>query len=609
MARDPRYAFVQADIADRDAVRTVFREHTPTAVVNFAAETHVDRSIDDPGAFVRTNVIGTFELLEAARRHVAGLGAPARAAFRFLHVSTDEVYGTLGATGLFSETTAYAPNSPYAASKAAADHFVRAYQETYALPVLITNCSNNYGPYQFPEKLIPLMILNAHEGRPLPIYGDGGNVRDWLFVEDHCAGILLVLQRGRLGEKYNIGGGKRAHQPRGRRPDLRRPRGRAPGGDERGARLARHPKLRRSQDLRPRPSRPRPPLRHRRHEDPRGAGLAPAPRLRGRNRPHGALVPRTTRRGASRSSRAATGASGSGSERADEGNHPRGGHGLAPLPADARRQQAARPHLRQADDLLPALDADAGGDPRRPRDHDAPRAGELPPPPRRRQRPRDPHLATRPSRSPRGSPRRSSSAATFIGSDGVALALGDNIFYGDSLPAMLRRAATRGAGATVFAYRVRDPERYGVVEFDAAGRAVTIEEKPARPTLPLRRHGALLLRQPRRRRGRGPPALEARRARDHRREPRVPRLGRPPRRDPRPRDGVARHRHPRVAPPGLHLHPGHRAAPGAEGRLPRGGGLQHGLHHAATTCCGSRGPWTRTTTASTSSASSRRSGA
>jgi dTDP-glucose 4,6-dehydratase len=201
-----RYAFVEADIADREAVRALFREHRPAAVVNFAAETHVDRSIDDPFSFVRTNVTGTFELLEAARlflREEPG----AAAGFRFLHVSTDEVYGTLGATGAFSETTAYAPNSPYAASKAGADHLVRAYHETYRLPVLLTNCSNNYGPHQFPEKLIPLMILNAVEGKSLPIYGDGGNVRDWLFVEDHCEGILLVLRRSTPGGKYNIGGG------------------------------------------------------------------------------------------------------------------------------------------------------------------------------------------------------------------------------------------------------------------------------------------------------------------------------------------------------------------------------------------------------------------
>jgi dTDP-glucose 4,6-dehydratase len=195
-----RYAFVQADIADREAVRAAFRAHRPDAVVNFAAETHVDRSIDGPGAFVRTNLVGTFELLEAAR-------ASAGEGFRFLHVSTDEVYGTLGPEGAFSETTPYAPNSPYAASKAGADHLVRAWGETYRLPVLITNCSNNYGPYQFPEKLIPLMTLNAIEGRPLPIYGDGGNVRDWLYVEDHCEGILLALEKGRPGGKYNIGGG------------------------------------------------------------------------------------------------------------------------------------------------------------------------------------------------------------------------------------------------------------------------------------------------------------------------------------------------------------------------------------------------------------------
>jgi dTDP-glucose 4,6-dehydratase len=204
---DPRFAFVRADIADRDALDAALSAHRPDAIVNFAAETHVDRSIDGPRAFVQTNIVGAFELLEAARRHVAALDPAARARFRLLHVSTDEVYGSLGATGAFSETTAYAPSSPYAASKAAADHLARAYHETYRLPVLITNCSNNYGPYQYPEKLIPLMIRNAVEGRPLPIYGDGGNVRDWLYVEDHCAGILAVLERGRPGEKYNIGGG------------------------------------------------------------------------------------------------------------------------------------------------------------------------------------------------------------------------------------------------------------------------------------------------------------------------------------------------------------------------------------------------------------------
>jgi dTDP-glucose 4,6-dehydratase len=206
VASHPRYAFVKADIADRRAVEEVFRSYAPTWVVNFAAESHVDRSIDGPRPFLQTNVGGAFELLEGARRHHATLEGAERERFRFLHVSTDEVYGTLGSDGLFTETTPYAPNSPYSASKAAADHFVRAYHETFALPVLLTNCSNNYGPYQFPEKLIPLMILNAIEARPLPIYGDGSNVRDWLYVEDHCAGILLVLQRGKVGEKYNIGG-------------------------------------------------------------------------------------------------------------------------------------------------------------------------------------------------------------------------------------------------------------------------------------------------------------------------------------------------------------------------------------------------------------------
>lgn len=206
VSRHPHFAFLKTDIANRSAMDAVYREHRPTWVVNFAAETHVDRSIDGPRAFLHTNVIGTFELLDAARVYVAGLDGAAQSQFRFLHVSTDEVYGTLGGTGAFTEATPYAPNSPYSASKAAADHFVRAYHETYGLPALITNCSNNYGPYQFPEKLIPLTLLNAAEGKPLPIYGDGLNVRDWLHVEDHCEGILRVLQRGRVGEKYNFGG-------------------------------------------------------------------------------------------------------------------------------------------------------------------------------------------------------------------------------------------------------------------------------------------------------------------------------------------------------------------------------------------------------------------
>lgn len=206
VAQHPRFAFIQADIADRVAVEQIYREYRPSSVLNFAAESHVDRSIDGPGVFIRTNINGTFELLDAARTYLAQAETSLRERFRFLHVSTDEVYGTLGSTGLFSEETLYAPNSPYAASKASADHLVRAYHETYKLPTLITNCSNNYGPYQFPEKLIPLMLLNAIEGKLLPVYGDGGNVRDWLFVEDHCEGILQVLQRGRVGEKYNIGG-------------------------------------------------------------------------------------------------------------------------------------------------------------------------------------------------------------------------------------------------------------------------------------------------------------------------------------------------------------------------------------------------------------------
>jgi dTDP-glucose 4,6-dehydratase len=206
LRQHPRLAFVHGDIADASAVAGVFREWAPDAVLNLAAESHVDRSIDGPRPFLLTNTVGAFELLEASRRYLAE--DPARAhTFRFLHVSTDEVFGSLGETGTFSETTPYAPNSPYAATKAAADHLVRAYHETFGLPTLVTNCSNNFGPYQFPEKLVPLMLLNALEGKDLPVYGDGGNVRDWLYVEDHCAGILRVLEAGRPGQSYNLGGG------------------------------------------------------------------------------------------------------------------------------------------------------------------------------------------------------------------------------------------------------------------------------------------------------------------------------------------------------------------------------------------------------------------
>ncbi|WP_256646667.1 dTDP-glucose 4,6-dehydratase [Thermomonas paludicola] len=203
---DPNHVFVHGDIGDRALVARLLAEYQPQAVLNFAAESHVDRSIDGPAAFIQTNVVGTLALLESVRDHWKSLQDEAKDAFRFLHVSTDEVYGTLGETGLFTETTPYAPNSPYSASKAASDHLVRAFHHTYGLPVLTTNCSNNYGPYHFPEKLIPLVIAKALAGEPLPVYGDGRQVRDWLFVSDHCAAIRTVLDKGRVGETYNVGG-------------------------------------------------------------------------------------------------------------------------------------------------------------------------------------------------------------------------------------------------------------------------------------------------------------------------------------------------------------------------------------------------------------------
>lgn len=206
VASSDRYFFEQTDIVDAPTLRRIFDTHRPAAVLHLAAESHVDRSIDGPAAFIETNIVGTYTLLEAARAYWLGLDAEAKQQFRFLHVSTDEVYGTLGPEGLFTETTPYSPNSPYSASKASSDHLVRAWFHTYGLPTLITNCSNNYGPYQYPEKLIPVVILNALEGKPIPVYGRGENVRDWLYVYDHVRALLTVLERGEVGQTYNIGG-------------------------------------------------------------------------------------------------------------------------------------------------------------------------------------------------------------------------------------------------------------------------------------------------------------------------------------------------------------------------------------------------------------------
>ncbi len=206
VAQDPRYAFRRGDICDRAAVARAFAEFKPDVVMHLAAESHVDRSIDGPAAFIETNLVGTFTMLDAALEYWRALPGGKADTFRFMHISTDEVFGSLGAEGLFREDTPYAPNSPYSASKAGSDHLVRAWRETYGLPTIVTNCSNNYGPYHFPEKLIPLIILNAIEGKPLPVYGRGENIRDWLFVEDHAAALMLVARKGVIGESYNVGG-------------------------------------------------------------------------------------------------------------------------------------------------------------------------------------------------------------------------------------------------------------------------------------------------------------------------------------------------------------------------------------------------------------------
>ena len=265
VAGDPRYGFHRADICDPAGVARIFEEEKPGAVVNFAAETHVDRSIDDPALFLRTNILGTQVLLDAARK--------AKVA-RYLQISTDEVYGSLGATGHFSEESPLSPNSPYAASKTSADLLVRAYGKTFGLPVLVTRCSNNYGPYQFPEKLIPFFVTLLHEGKPVPVYGDGMNVRDWIHVEDHSRAVEAVLQRGRPGEIYNVGG-ERADEHRDHEAADRR------DGEGRAV-----------DEIRPRPAGARPAVRDRRREDPGRAGRRTAGSVRGGAARHGAVVHR-----------------------------------------------------------------------------------------------------------------------------------------------------------------------------------------------------------------------------------------------------------------------------------------------------------------------------
>jgi dTDP-glucose 4,6-dehydratase len=272
---NPDHVFVQGDIGDRELIERLLAEHRPDGIVNFAAESHVDRSIDGPAEFVQTNVVGTLNLLERALAYWRNLSLERQDGFRFLHVSTDEVYGSLGPVGKFTEETAYAPNSPYSASKAASDHLVRAFHHTYGLPTLTTNCSNNYGPYQFPEKLIPLMIQKALAGESLPVYGDGRNVRDWLFVRDHCRAIQRVLEAGRTGEVYNVGGDserENIHVVKTICGMLDQPR--------------------EPDHLRERPPGPRPPLCDRLEQAAARARLGTAGNLRERHRAHGRLVPR-----------------------------------------------------------------------------------------------------------------------------------------------------------------------------------------------------------------------------------------------------------------------------------------------------------------------------
>ena len=480
---EPRHVFVRGDIGDRALVAALLAQHRPRAIVHFAAESHVDRSIHGPAAFVATNVVGTFTLLDATREHWAALPADEKAAFRFLHVSTDEVYGTLRPEDpAFSETTPYAPNSPYSASKAASDHFVRAWHHTYGLPTLTTNCSNNYGPYQFPEKLIPLMIANALDGKPLPVYGDGQQVRDWLYVGDHCAAIRAVLDRGPARRDLQHRRQRGEEEPR-RRPHAVPAAGRV--GARRATTRARSPSSRTG------PATTAATRSTRRRSAPRSAGRRPRPSRRASRRR--SLVPRQrrlARRGDVRripaldrpQLRRRTRRGMIGADMARKGIILAGGSGTRLYPVTQVVSKQLLPVYDKPMIYYPLTTLMLAGI-------------------------RDILLISTPQDTPRFAASCSATASKW----GLSLSLRraavarrpragvphrPRVHRRRSVGAGPRRqhllrprpaAAARSAparataGATVFAYPVADPERYGVVEFDATGRVVSLEEKPKQP--------------------------------------------------------------------------------------------------------------------------------
>ena len=566
-----RHVFVRGDIGDAALVGALLREHRPRAIVNFAAESHVDRSIDGPAAFIETNVVGTFNLLEAARAWWAAL--PGRRARRVPLPARVDRRGLRLARRRrrrpSRETTPYAPNSPYSASKAASDHLVRAYHHTYGLPTLTTNCSNNYGPCQFPEKLIPLMIVNALGGQA-------------------AAGLRRRPERARLAvRRRSLRGDPRRARRRAARRDLQHRRQRRDAEHRRraarsarslGRGAARDATTRRSSPS-SRSARPRPPLRDRPVEDPRRAGWEPAETFESGLR-------RTVRwyLGNCRVARECREQGLPEVDRAPicsrKGIILAGGSGTRLYPVTHVVSQATAAGLRQADDLLPAVDADAGRHPRHPAHLDARRHAALRAAARRRRAVGHAHHATRCSRSPKGWRRRSSSAASSSAGDACALVLGDNIFYGHDLHAQLaQRAARATEGATVFAYPVADPERYGVVEFDAQGTRAVARGEAREARSRATRSRALLLRQPRARHRARPEAV-ARAANSRSPTSTAPTssAGALPCEVLRPRLGLARHGHARVAARGRAIHRDDRAAAGPQDRLPRRDRLAPGLH-------------------------------